>query len=133
MTHHHDLFYITVKYHDYIPKGIQVTELIGICIKKASKGRYRIYPKYSDTVNVRTRYFFLKRHLFYVPYISGHVPNRVFLLSVNVRTQKTRPLFLIKILFFTVYLLCLPVFPVSVIDKPLCPVASTKIYCTVAV
>ena len=49
---------------------------------------YRIYPKYSDTVNVRTRYFFLKRHLFYVPYISGHAPNRVFLLSINVRTQK---------------------------------------------
>ena len=49
---------------------------------------YRIYPKYSDTLNVRTRYFFLKRHLFYVPYISGHVPNRVFLLSINVRTKK---------------------------------------------
>ena len=32
--------------------------------------------------------FFLKRHLFYVPYICGHIPNRVFLLSVNVRTQK---------------------------------------------
>ena len=67
----------------------------------------RIYPKYSDTVNVRTRYFFLKRHLFYVPYISGHVPNRVFLLSVNVRTQKTRPLFLIKVLFFTVRIFCI--------------------------
>ena len=63
---------------------------------------YRIYPKYSDTLNVRTRYFFLKRHLFYVPYISGHVPNRVFLLSINVRTQKkTGPLFLIKLSFFT--------------------------------
>ena len=48
---------------------------------------YRIYSKYSDTVNVRTPSFFLKRHLFYVPYISGNVPNRVFLLSVNVRTQ----------------------------------------------
>ena len=23
-THRHDLFYITVKYHDHIPKGIQV-------------------------------------------------------------------------------------------------------------
>ena len=51
--------------------------------------------------------FFLKRHLFYVPYISGHVPNRVFLLSVNVRTQKTRPLFLIKILFFTAGIFCI--------------------------
>ena len=34
MTHRHDLFYITVKYHDNIPKGIQVTEGIRICIKK---------------------------------------------------------------------------------------------------
>ena len=68
---------------------------------------YRIYPKYSDTVNVRTRSFFLKRHLFYIPYISGHVPNRVFLLSVNVRTQKTRPLFLIKSLFFTAGIFCI--------------------------
>ena len=62
---------------------------------------YRIYPKYSDTRNIRTPSFFLKRHLFYVPYISGHVPYRVFLLSVNVRTPKTCPLFLIKLLFFT--------------------------------
>ena len=62
---------------------------------------YRIYPKYSDTLNVRTPSFFLKRHLFYVPYISGHVPYRVFLLSVNVRTPKTCPLFLMKLLFFT--------------------------------
>ena len=61
---------------------------------------YRIYPKYSDTVNVRTPSFFLKRHLFYVPYISGHVSNRVFLLSVNVRTPKTCPLFLIKTSIF---------------------------------
>ena len=66
---------------------------------------YHIYPKYSDTVNVETRYSFLKRHLFHVPYISGHVPNRVFLLSINVRThthtQKTCHLFLIKLPFFT--------------------------------
>ena len=33
-TYRHDLFYITVKYHDYIPKGIQVTEQTGICIIK---------------------------------------------------------------------------------------------------
>ena len=26
VTHHHDLFYITVKYHDYIQNGFQVTE-----------------------------------------------------------------------------------------------------------
>ena len=62
---------------------------------------YRNYPKYSDTLNVRTPSLFLKRHLFYVPYISGHVPYRVFLLSVNIRTPKTCPLFLIKLLFFT--------------------------------
>ena len=62
---------------------------------------YRIYPKYSDTLNVRTPSFFLKRHLFYVPYISRHVPFRVFLLPVNVRTPKTCPLFLIKLQFFT--------------------------------
>ena len=36
--HCHDLFYITVKYHDYIPKGSQVTEWIQICIKSI-KGR----------------------------------------------------------------------------------------------
>ena len=60
----------------------------------------RIYPKYSDTLNIRTPSFFLKRHLFYVPYISGHVPYWVFLLSVNVRTPKTCPLFLKKLLFF---------------------------------
>ena len=70
-------------------------------ILESLKGEYRIYPKYSDTLNVRTSSFFLKRHLFYVPYISGHVPYRVFLLSVNVRTPKTCPLFLIKLLFFT--------------------------------
>ena len=73
----------------------------------------------SRTINVRTPSFFLKRHLFNVPFISGHVPYRVFLLSVNVRTPKTCPLFLIKLLFllpeYFVYLLCLPVFPVSVI------------------
>ena len=33
MTHRHDLFYITVKYHDNIPKGIQVTERTQIRIK----------------------------------------------------------------------------------------------------
>ena len=36
--HRHDLFYITVKYHDYIPKGIQVTERTRICIKKHQRG-----------------------------------------------------------------------------------------------
>ena len=61
---------------------------------------YRNYPKYSDTLNVRTRYFFLKRHLFYVPYISEHVPNRVFLLSINVRTQKNRSLISHKTFIF---------------------------------
>ena len=65
--------------------------------------------------------FFLKRHLFYVRYISGHVPNMVFLLSVNVRTQKIMPLISHKTFNFhyrnTLYICsCLHVFPVSVID-----------------
>ena len=38
MTHLHDLFYITVKHHDYIPKGIKVTEPTRICIKKHQRG-----------------------------------------------------------------------------------------------
>ena len=41
------------------------------------------HHKCSDTL------YFLKRHLFNVSYISGHVPYRVFLLSVNVRTPIT--------------------------------------------
>ena len=92
--------------------------------------QYCIYPKYSDTVNVRTPSFFLKRHLFYVPYISVHLPYRVFLLSVNVRTPKTCPLFLIKPSIFhyrnILYICCLPVFPVSVIDKPLYLISAHK-------
>ena len=88
-----------------------------------AKVKYRIYPKYSDTVNVWTQYFFLKRHLFHVPYISGQVPNRVFLLSVNDRTQKNTSLISHKKFYFSlpeyfIYLLCLPVFLASVIDKP---------------
>ena len=39
-THPHDLFYITVKYHDYIPKSIQVTGQTWICIKKHQRGDY---------------------------------------------------------------------------------------------
>ena len=31
-THHHDLFYIAVKYHDYMPKGNQVKEWTKNCI-----------------------------------------------------------------------------------------------------
>ena len=38
VTHLHDLFYITMKYHDHIPKGIQVTERTRICIKKHQRG-----------------------------------------------------------------------------------------------
>ena len=37
-THRHDLFYITAKYHDYIPKDIQVTERTWIRIKKHQSG-----------------------------------------------------------------------------------------------
>ena len=64
---------------------------------------------YSDTVNVWTwshPLFFVKRHLFNVPYISGTFL-MVFLLSVNVRTPKTCPLFLIKLLFFTTGIFCI--------------------------
>ena len=71
-----------------------------IPVSFSTEKMYRNYPKYSDTLNVRTRYFFLKRHLFYVPYISGHVPNRVFLLSINVRTQKNRSLISHKTFIF---------------------------------
>ena len=86
----------------YLQKAVFNLDIEQVCIVVcASCSKYRIYPKYSDTLNVRTPSFFLKRHLFYVPYISGHVPYRVFLLSVNVRTPKTSPLFLIKLLFFT--------------------------------
>ena len=53
-------------------------------------------------------------------------PYRVFMLSVNVRTQKC-PLFLVKLLFFTSGIFCIfalftCVSNYSVIDKPLCPV-----------
>ena len=59
------------------------------------------HHKCSDTL------FFLKRYLFNVPYTSRHLPYRVFLLSVNVRTPKTCPLFLIKPLFFTTGIFCM--------------------------
>ena len=59
------------------------------------------------TVNARTPSFFLKRHLFYVPYISGHVPNRVFLLFINVRTQKNMPLIFHKTSIFTTAIFCI--------------------------
>ena len=36
-THRHDLLYISVKYHENIPKGIQVTERTRIC-QKFTKG-----------------------------------------------------------------------------------------------
>ena len=32
-THRHDMFYINMKYHDYISQGIQVTERTQHCIK----------------------------------------------------------------------------------------------------
>ena len=89
---------------------------------------YRIYPKYLDTVNVQTPSFFLKRHLFYVPYISGHIPNRVFLLSINVWTQKNMSLTCIsyKTSIFNTRIFCIfalfTCVSVSVVDKLLCPV-----------
>ena len=36
--HCHDRFYITVKYHDYISKGIQVMKRTRNCIKKHQRG-----------------------------------------------------------------------------------------------
>ena len=38
VPHRHDLFYITVKYHQNIPKGIQITERTQICIKRHQRG-----------------------------------------------------------------------------------------------
>ena len=68
--------------------------------------------------------FFLKRYLFNVPYTSRHLPYRVFLLSVNVRTPKTCPLFLTKPLFFTTGIFCMFDLFTYVsgcfLDKPLC-------------
>ena len=46
-THSHDLFYITVKYHDYIPKGIQVMERTQNMHKKASKAQKVLRGKLS--------------------------------------------------------------------------------------
>ena len=37
VTHRHYLLYTIVKYHDYIPKGIQVTERTQNCIKKQQR------------------------------------------------------------------------------------------------
>ena len=70
--------------------------------------------------------FFLKRHLFYVPYISGHVPNRVFLLSINVRTQKIRSLISHKTFIFSTEIFwqfaLFTCVSGSETDNPLCPV-----------
>ena len=51
-TYRHDLFYITVRYHDYIPKGIQVTEGTWICIIKSIKGEisHKYYRDSSHSV-----------------------------------------------------------------------------------
>ena len=38
VAHCHDLLFITMKYHDYIPKGIQVTERTQICIQQHQRG-----------------------------------------------------------------------------------------------
>ena len=86
---------------------------------------YRNYPKYSDTVNVRTRYFFLKRHLFYVPYISGHVPNGIFADHKCLDT-KNRSLISHKTFIFTTEIFwqfaLFTCVSGSETDNPLCPV-----------
>ena len=38
-THHHDLFYITVMYHDNIPNGFQIMEQTQNCIWKHKESR----------------------------------------------------------------------------------------------
>ena len=61
-AHRYDLFYITMKYHDYIPKGIQVTERTRICMKKHQRG--------DNSKSIKARLLFLhathRRDLFYI-------------------------------------------------------------------
>ena len=116
------LFYLLSMFDFWPFYGLR--SMISFTYKKGFDLEYRIYPKYSDTVNVRTPSFFLKRHLFYVPYISGHIHNGIFAVR---KCSDTKNLSLIshKTSIFSlpeyfVFLLCLPVFPVSAIDKPLC-------------
>ena len=82
MTQRHDLFYITVKYHDYMPKGIQVTEETQICIKKHQRGNN------SKSIKARALNFCLgHRHdRFYIT-VKYHqnIPKRIQVLE---RTQK---------------------------------------------
>ena len=82
-THRHDLFNITVKYHDYISKGIQVTERTRVCIKKSIKGEI------TQKVLKRGLSFLYATHrhdLFYMT-VKCHknIPNNI---QVIVRTRK---------------------------------------------
>ena len=81
-THRHDLFYITVKYYGYIPKGIQVTERKRICIKN-------IKGEITQKVIKRELLFLYATHrhdLFYIT-VKYHqnIPNRI---QVIERTRK---------------------------------------------
>ena len=52
-THHHDLFYITVKYHDYIPNGFQVMEGTRNCIWNHQGGNNSVSMKARVVIYVR--------------------------------------------------------------------------------
>ena len=84
MTHRHDLFYINVKYHDYIPKGIQVTERTQICIKKHQR-------EITQNVLKRGLSFLYMTHCHNLFYISAkyhqNIPNSF---QVIERTQNGR-------------------------------------------
>ena len=58
-THRHDLFHLTVKYDDYIQKGIKVTERTRICIKsikgeitQSMKTRALIFVRNTSSLSV---------------------------------------------------------------------------------
>ena len=74
-THCHDLFYITVKYHDYIPKGIQFTERTQICIRRIKGEKTQkvikrelscLYVTHRDDLFYITLIFFVVALVFYV-------------------------------------------------------------------
>ena len=81
-AYRHDMFYITVKYHDYIPKGIQVTERTQICIKK----HQRADNSKSIKVRLSLLYATHRHDLFYIT-VKYHqnIPNGT---QVIERTRK---------------------------------------------
>ena len=44
-THRHDLFYVTVKYHQTIPNGIQVIERARKCLRTDGRQAHRYMPR----------------------------------------------------------------------------------------